>query len=132
MSEREPHAPYIAAVVAAANPDDYWTDSAETAPDGETITLTGLLQFGYHVAPEHWPHGLLILWSLHEGWQYAGLRADGTNDIPEPLPLALWAPPELVSDAALDLLAGNDPKPSGDEWDNQLVINACLPWLNED
>lgn len=134
-----PHGPYIAAVVVAADPDDAWIDSAETAPDGEHITLTGILTWGEERNPplEYWPHGLLVLWSLHEGWRYAGLREDGTNDVPEDLGLPVWAAPENVAASARALLERRallegEYLPTASEWDNQLVINACLPWLNED
>lgn len=127
-----PHQPYINRVTEAMSPSDWWTSSAETAPDGEHITLSAVLNWDHEVAPDLYPYGLLLCWSLHTGWQWAPNRKDGSNEWPEDLPLPLWARPADVAVAVRALLAGEDVPSATAEYDDAEVIAACQPWLDED
>ncbi|MER5356101.1 hypothetical protein ABT093_37995 [Kitasatospora sp. NPDC002551] len=58
-------------------------DCDELAEDGITTVPSAVLTW----RPEHplvdadtYPHGLLVAWSTETGWQYASLRADGSNE----------------------------------------------------
>jgi len=60
-----------------------------------------------------WPHGLLLVWERHTGfdadqgepergplWQFAELNADGSNAYPTDLPVLGYASPAAVVEAA--------------------------------
>lgn len=131
---RNPHAPYIAAVVDAfpANiaPAEDFVDDQETGEDGRTCTLTAILSWDDEASPDLYPHGLILCWSLEREWQYAALRdRHGVSDWPDDLPLSLWAAPEDVVAVVRALLAGEEP-PTAEraEWHDETVIAAVREW----
>jgi hypothetical protein len=130
--QRHPHEPYIAAVVDAfdANgPIDDYVSSAETADDGTTCTLSAVLSWDDEASPDLYPDGLIVCWDLHRGWEYAGIRPDGSNDVPEDLLLPLWAAPEEVAAAVRALLAGEDPPfVALPDWHDDAVKAAVKAW----
>jgi len=132
MSSTLPHQPYINRVTEAMSPSDWWTSAAETAPDGETCTLSAVLNWDHEVEPELFPYGLLLCWSIHTGWQWAPMRADRSNEWPEDLPLPLWARPVDVAAAVRALLADEDVPAATAEYDDAEVIAACQRWLNDE
>jgi hypothetical protein len=124
-----PHDPYIAAVIAALTtaglePDDAWTSDAETDPygDGTEMMLSAVLRWnGDHtaIADAALPDGMLLLWEHSaEQWQWAEVRPDGSNELPDWLPhLPIWSDPAAVVTTLQALLAGL-PAPETDavEW----------------
>lgn len=131
---RNPHGPYITAVVGAMpvgfTPSDWWVSDAETAEDGESATLSAVISWGRNAAPDLYPDGLILCWDLDREWQYAGMRSGGSNDPPADLPLPLWAEPVDVAAAARALLTDKEPAPSsGREWQNAAVKVAVKEWV---
>lgn len=132
---RNPHAPYINAVIEAmeamsVDPADWWVSDAETGADGETCTLSAVISWNGKVSPEEYPDGLLLCWNLEQGWQYAGMRPDGSNDWPEDLPLPLWADPADVAASARALLRGEQwMSVDHPQWHDDAVSAAVKAWV---
>lgn len=121
-----PHDPYITAVTDALTsaglaPTEWWTDDGETR--GMYCYLNAVITLdpsGTHDdMPEEiptgtaWPHGLLLIWEWHTGveaelgepergpvWQFAELKADGSNEYPTGLPVHGYASPAAIVEAA--------------------------------
>ncbi|MGW1267567.1 hypothetical protein [Streptomyces sp. NPDC002491] len=127
MTSPLPHDPYITAVGDALTAaglkltDHSWTDDCETRGTyrylNAVITLDpdGVLASDDEDAQDRaaWPHGLLLLWEWHTGieaeygepekgpiWQFAELKADGSNEYPTVLPVYGYASPTAVVEAA--------------------------------
>ncbi|WP_282790857.1 hypothetical protein [Streptomyces sp. CC224B] len=127
-----PHDPYITAVCDALTADGLdltdhcWTDDGETRGTycylNAVITLdpSGTIAEDLDDVPADaaWPHGLLLLWEWHTGieadqgepargpqWQFAELKADGSNEYPTDLPVYGYASPAAVVDAARKVIA---------------------------
>lgn len=134
--KRNPHEPYIDAVLAAMPADVApawcWVDDTETGDDGETMVLTAVLTWTGEANPRLWPHGLLLLWSHEHGWRYAGLRPDGSNDWPTETDLPLWAAPADVAALAAALLDEDQPIPAATnpEWCDAAVMTSVREWID--
>lgn len=130
---RNPHAPYVVAVCSAM-PDECiatdWTASdAETGSDGETCILSAVISWDDEASPELYPHGLMLCWDLEDGWGYAAMKADGSNEYPIELALPLWAAPQDVAGSVRALLAGEVPPPASlPPWRHDAVMAAVKAW----
>jgi hypothetical protein len=131
---RNPHSPYIDAVVDAMTgtpaPAVWWVSDAETGADGETPTLSAVLTWGRDASPDEYPCGLLLCWDLDHEWQHAAVHPDGTNDPPKDLPLPLWAAPGDVAAAAQALLRGEQVEGAKlPEWRDEQALAAVDEWV---
>ncbi|MEU8728751.1 hypothetical protein AB0C68_05145 [Streptomyces tendae] len=169
-----PQDPYIEAIgdaltAAGLEPTDHsWTDDGETRGTycylNAVITLdpSGTLASDDEDAIDGaaWPHGLLLLWEWHTGveadqgepergsfWQFAELKADGSNEYPSSLPVEGYASPAAVVEAARKVIsreigAGhffNGGVPSwdggtiGETWERHAELDAaCEAWGNDE
>jgi hypothetical protein len=119
------HDPYITAVTEALSfarltPAEYWTSDSETRGTycylNAVITLdpSGTYDLDDEDIPAGtaWPRGLILIWEWHTGreeggdpergpsWQFAALKADGSNEYPTGLPVYGYASPAAVVEAA--------------------------------
>lgn len=134
MTTRNPHQPYIDAVEAAMRalgiePNSAWADDAETRPDGRTCTLSAVFSWDGDVEPDRYPDGLLVCWDLDREWQHAALKADGSNEWPDDLPLPLWALPADVAASAGALLRGEELPAATGEWSDPIVLDEVRKWV---
>lgn len=163
-----PHDAYITAVCAALTAAglglsdhgaDTWTDDGETLtavitldPDGTTDLDSGDIPTG-----TRWPNGLILRWEWHLGieqgepergplWEFAELKADGSNEYPTALPVYGYASPAAVVEAARRVIAheigaghfynggqwtGWTGGLIGDSWENASELDAaCEAWGN--
>jgi hypothetical protein len=128
---RCPHTPYIHAVTDALRaagraPADWFVDDSETGDDGETMTLTAVLTWDGGI--DGFPDGLLLRWDLEQGWQWAEMLCDGSNRVPEDLPVPLWAAPSAVVGCVVALLDGGDLPASDGVWHDDAVAAAVAAW----
>lgn len=126
--EKQPHDPYITAVIDALTAtdlpptDDTWTDDGETRGTycylNAVITLdpsnTSDLDRDDIPTDAAWPHGLILIWEWHTGiedgargpqWLFAEIKSDGSNAYPTSLPVQGYAAPAAVVDAARKVIA---------------------------
>lgn len=134
MAIRNPHVPYIKAVVKAMTdvppPKKCWVSDAETGEDGETRTLSAVLTWEDDAGLDEYPDGLLVCWDLDRLWQYAAVKPDGSNEWPEDLgDLPLWATPEDVAAAVRALIHGGPMPASTTEWHDAQVMAAVKEWI---
>lgn len=164
-----PHDPYITAVCDALTAasleitDHTWTDDGETRGTycylNAVITLdpSGTITSDAEDIPAGtpWPHGLLLIWEWHTGaeeggdpergpvWQFAELKADGSNEYPTGLPVYGYASPAAIVEATRKVIdhsigAGHfhnfglakwDGGIIGDSWDRADALDAaCEAW----
>jgi hypothetical protein len=166
-----PHDPYITAVcdaltAAGLEPgDDTWLSDAETRGTycylGAVITLdpSGTrdpFDYDTKTAAADWPCGLILTWEWHTGieegygvpergpvWEFAEVKADGSNAYPTQLPVYGYASPAAVVEAARKVIdhqigAGDfynlgqprwDGGIIGDSWDHADTLDAaCETW----
>ncbi|NUP16598.1 MAG: hypothetical protein HOZ81_10915 [Streptomyces sp.] len=164
-----PHDDYITAVCDALTAagieltDHSWTDDGETRGTycylNAVITLDPSGTIAADEEPDggaDWPHGLLLIWEWHTGieaeygepdrgpiWQFAELKADGSNKFPTWLPVQGYASPAAVVEAARSVIDrsigaghfynGGQPKWDGgiigDSWDRADELDtACEAW----
>ena len=167
----QPHDPYINAVCDALTAVDglepteqTWTSDAETRGTycylGAVITLdpsdTRDLDDDEIPAGTPWRHGLILIWEWHTGieaeqgepdrgpvWQFAELKADGSNEYPTELPVYGYASPAAIVEAARKVIAreigaGSFHGHSGPRWDGGIIGDsweradeleaACATW----
>ncbi|WP_327066794.1 hypothetical protein [Kitasatospora sp. NBC_01302] len=135
-----PHDPYITVIdkaltAAGIGCDDGWTSEADEYDDEGVGTLSAVLAWGgtnEAVNAALLPYGLGVYWALTTGWQWAERHVDGSNDIPQYLPLSLWAEPADVVAAVRAVLACEEPPAQPDrEWQNPDVAAAVAAWAAE-
>lgn len=148
-----PHDPYTTAVCDALTTagleltDQCWTDDGETR--GAYCYLNAVITLdpsGTHdldrddiPADAAWPHGLILIWEWHTGieagdgepergpvWQFAELKADGSNRYPTGLPVHGYASPDAVMEAACKVISreigpGSFYGHSGPKWDGGII-----------
>ncbi|MFJ3826222.1 hypothetical protein [Streptomyces nodosus] len=174
MTTHLPHDDYITAVcdaltAAGLEPTEQtWTDDGETRGTycylNAVITLdpssTRDLDDDDIPADAAWPHGLTLSWEWHTGieadqgepdkgpvWQFAELKANGSNEYPTGLPVYGYASPAAVVDAARKVIsreigAGHfhnfgqaqwDGGIIGDCWERRAELDAaCEAWGAEE
>ena len=76
---------------------------------------------------EQWPHGVLVSWSQFDGWEYAALHANGSNEVPSEL-VHEWIPaPESVAGAVRILMRGPQGLPvHGHRWARKPELETAL------
>lgn len=126
-----PHVWYIDIVVGllrslGVDPDEWWLSNSDTGHDGAVLTLSAMLVWDRPTAA--FVHGVTVFWDREDGWEYAALNENGSNQPVQSLPVPLWAEPVAVTCAIGALLDGRDlPEPTG-EWDNALVRSTVERW----
>lgn len=151
------------ATTGPADCDPAWTDDCETRGTycylNAVITLdpSGTIASDDEDAQDAaWPHGLLLIWEWHTGieadqgepdrgpvWQFAELKADGSNEYPTDLPVYGYASPAAVVEAARKVIACEigaghffngglakwDGGVIGDLWERHAELDAaCEAW----
>ncbi|GGZ72959.1 hypothetical protein ACFOOM_01195 [Streptomyces echinoruber] len=126
MTQQLPHAPYIEAVtdaLTAAGLPPAEVDVRDDETRGTHCYLDAVVTLTPEASGIHagrFEHGLILVWEWHTGleeggdergpvWQWAWRNEDGSNQLPEWLPVAGYASPHSVVTAAQRVLA--DPRP---------------------
>jgi len=143
-----PHAPYIAAAFdalaeAATPPAEVDVRASESC--GNSLMLDAVITLTPEdsgIPAARYPHGLILIWEHHnehedgclnEGavWQWARLNEDGSNSLPEPLPLPGWVMPAMLAGAVVTLAHTGTATPMTSGWHQHLrapVQTAIEDW----
>lgn len=143
-----PHAAYaeaVAAALTAAGLEPAEGDVRDSETRGTWLYLDAVLTLTPDASgldPDRWPHGLILVWEWHTGhdedergpvWQWARLNADGSNEVPQLLPVYGYASPDAVATVTQRILA--DPRadePDPGTWEHARDLDAaCEKWAQE-
>jgi hypothetical protein len=132
-----PHNPYIDAAVTAL--EEVGLDPADSdARDSEACINYLMLDAVITLTPEasgipadRFEHGLMLIWEHHDNhgedcldegasWQWARLNEDGSNWVPEPLPVPGFVAPEMLAATVATLVHTGKPTPMGSLWHEHL------------
>lgn len=148
MTIRLPHAPYIEAVAGALT-EAKLTPAEVDIRDSEACGATPFLDAVITLTPEdsgipadRYKHGLLLIWEYHKGhedgclnegpvWLRAELHEDGSNSVPEPLPVSDWVMPAMLAATVATLAHTGKPIPMHTGWHQHLrapVQDAIDAW----
>jgi hypothetical protein len=147
-----PHDPYITAVIDALadvglDPTDITLDDCDTR--GTHCYLRAVITYDEDTPlnPDHWQHGLTLLWEWHTGieaadgepergpvWLWAKRLRDGATREPEVLRVDGYANPVQVAAAMHELdLVGRPVKDRPGRWDGAAALDAaCEAWGAEE
>ncbi|MFJ3984342.1 hypothetical protein [Streptomyces fungicidicus] len=145
-----PHDPYIDAVVTeftntAMTPEQYDVRDSESC--GMHLMLDAVITLTPEdsgIPSDRYPHGLILLWEYHDGhedgclnegavWQWARLNEDGSNWLPEPLPVPGWVMPAMLAGAVVTLAHTGTATPMTTGWHQHLrtpVQDAIEAWAS--
>jgi hypothetical protein len=135
-----PHDSYITAVdealiAAGIGCDDGWTSDGDEYDDQDYTTLSAIFIWksgDSALDPDLYEYGAGVYWALTTGWEWAAQQPNGANDVPQSLPLPLWAEPADVVAAVRAVLAGLPwPDQPAREWRNPAVALAVAAWAAE-
>jgi len=145
-----PHALYIEAIETALaeakmTPDE--VDVRDSEACGATPFLDAVITLTPEASgiPDRFEHGLILVWEYHDGhedgclnegpsWQWARLNDDGSNTVPEPLPVPGFVAPAMLAGAVATLVHTGTATPMTSEWhDHKLgpVQAAIEDWARE-